>query len=518
MQDSIDATMVERRAEKRFNISWTKKRIPLKTSALFNNAKPSEEWHHDIDATAAGARPSESNFPWTVLRSHTDDYIKKKGKISQADIDLRLASLICAHKSRDIAIASASHAMTSKSLRKLLFADLNVAHGSYWGLKTWLQCLIAANNDNPASVSDLEALFARKLMPFVTDNARAAEWYLVGMSRALREMIIPSIHVLPEFMVLARRAIDDFANRLEGFRLKCEWASAREVVIWMVELANTSSPADPRGRILPEHILDAHFTGWRMWANWRPNIDRIALLSGQSQTMVVVVADLLALEGPDVLTGNYSTLKDGLIATYRAKSSLLHYRRLLIEVDCSTPEGLKKLLERVAGAIDAVFSDETSKTQLQSRFNLFTVLTVANPITNTGLELFEAACSVSSPPDTDVYDTIQQIYINRHHLGGIDIEALRRLIRVLNWPDTERLRRVILQDWLIAGIKNCIEESKEAVRAQMSKVVPWMGPWMRLALELHTFLIVSNASSPLPRLNKLICSGRTCDDLTSSFR
>jgi hypothetical protein len=102
------------------------------------------------------------------VRSHTDNYLKKEGRIIQADIDVKLVIQIVSHEARDIAVAAAAHAISAGSLRAVLPVDQNVMPGSYWGLKMWLQCLIAANDGNPASVTDLEATWARKLLPFAT--------------------------------------------------------------------------------------------------------------------------------------------------------------------------------------------------------------------------------------------------------------------------------------------------------------------------------------------------------------
>jgi hypothetical protein len=222
---------------------WAKSAISLKKSALFNKAKHSEEWHESIDATAGVLHPSDQRFPYSFLRNHTEAYLRKKGKTNQADIDIKLEILITSHDVRDVAVAAVAHAMTAKSLRALLHSDLNIMHGSYWGLETWLQCLIAANDGNAASVTDLEAAFARKLLPFAMQGPRAAEWYLVGLCRTLRDMAVSNMNLIPEFALLTKKAIEIYALRLEGLRLSNEWAAAYESVLWMTELGNQTCSA-----------------------------------------------------------------------------------------------------------------------------------------------------------------------------------------------------------------------------------------------------------------------------------
>ncbi|KAF1937262.1 hypothetical protein EJ02DRAFT_477450, partial [Clathrospora elynae] len=278
MDGLLLSSTVERTTDKRLRISWAKRAIPLKNSTFFNKAKHSEEWHQNIEATAGVLHPSHPKFPKAFLRNHTDVYLRKKGNINQADADIRFAILIESHQARDIAVAAAAHAMTAKSLRALLHAELNVAQGSYWGLDTWLQCLIAANDGNPASVTDLEAEWARSLLPYATHGARAAGSYLKGVSRALRKSKISNMSVLPEFSTLLMRAVADYSAQLEGFRLKCQWLAAHEAVFWMVELDKTTPMTSP-DMLLLEHILDAQFPTWRLWANWRPDIHHIARLA-----------------------------------------------------------------------------------------------------------------------------------------------------------------------------------------------------------------------------------------------
>ncbi|KAH7392856.1 hypothetical protein BKA66DRAFT_557617 [Pyrenochaeta sp. MPI-SDFR-AT-0127] len=284
MNTLFSSPTIERIEEKRHRMTWTKKSTPLKNSTLFNKAKHSEEWHQNVEATAGVLHPSDSKFPYGFVRNHTDVYLRKKGKINQVDTDIRLAILIETHDTRDIAVAAAAHAMSAKNLRELLHVEFNVAQGSYWGLETWLQCLIAANYENPASVADLEALWARMLLPYATHGRCAAESILKGVSRVLRNSSTPNMNILPEFFILLRRAIKDYSTQLEGLRLKSKWAAAHKAIFWMVDLEMTSPAVTPPGYLLPEHIFDSQFPAWRLWSQWRPNIERIIAAISKGNT------------------------------------------------------------------------------------------------------------------------------------------------------------------------------------------------------------------------------------------
>jgi hypothetical protein len=468
---SSTTTTIEGPNDKRLRMPWGKKTIPLKNSVLFNKVNHSEEWHQAIDAAAGVLHPSDPKFPYGLLREQTEVYLKKKGKISRTDADIRLAILITSHEARDVAVAAAAHAITAKSLRALLHADLNVMHGSYWGLKMWLQCLIAANDGSSASVTDLEALWARKLLPFATKGPRAAEWFLAGVCHVLREMALPNMDIVPEFAILASRAITDYATRLEGLRLKNDWAAAYESVLWMIELARTSPITTPLGHILPEHILDSQFPVWRLWTYWKPNVQRIRYLASCDCEKITLVSDLLALEGPDMITGQANTLRDGLVARYDGTKKFLQWRGIIVEVPNRTRESISRVLERVACLLELGTND--SGLGRVEKMLFFRDFLVARPITTKRLDIFEAACKISYKPENNFYDAILDVWDNRDRLGGQHILPLHSLLSVMEEDSAADLSNVIWEGWLHLGIENCMEECREAVCAHIDDGSSW---------------------------------------------
>ncbi|CAO2648557.1 Nn.00g078240.m01.CDS01 [Neocucurbitaria sp. VM-36] len=487
------SSTVERTVDKRLRVSWMKRTIPLKSSTLFNKAKHSEDWHQSVEATAGVLAPSDPKFPYALLHNHTAVYLQKKGKISQADADIRLAILIDANEARDIAVAAAAHAMSAKSLRALLTAQLNVAQGSYWGLETWLQCLIAANYGNPASVTDLETLWARMILPYATHGMFAAGSYLKGVTRALRKVSIPNLHVLPEFLVLVRRAIADYSAQLEGLRLRSQWAAAHDAVFWMMEMESSSPAVTPPGHLLPEHIFDSQFPVWRLWATWRPDLNRISRIASSDRVGLSTIPDLMALDGPDVLTGTQSTLREGLIAQYGSAKPWVRFGSLVIEVPDRTKIGLKNTLERLAKGLDTILARKPSDSGCESMFRLFRD-TVNQPITKKGLDIFESTLKITYTPENDIYNTVRIICLERDSLCGQHVLALQRFIRVLDEPQAEDLRIQFLCPWFHDGVILCIRECLVAVRAHMDRALPWT----HLALEAHAFCsIVKNSKLDL---------------------
>ncbi|KAF9701114.1 hypothetical protein EKO04_000157 [Ascochyta lentis] len=484
----------------RVNDFRTKRRIPLKHSLLFNKAKHSEDWHREIDATAGVLHPSDPKFPHALLRQATDVYLKKKGKIAQADTDIRLAILIGAHEARDIAIAAAARAMTASSLRATLQVDLNVAHGSYWGLNTWLQCLIAANHGNPASVTDLEASWARHLLPFATYGSSAAGKILVGVSRALRECATPNMNTVPDFLTLTSRALTDYAAHLESLRLKNDWLAAHKASYWMAELGRTSPPTTPPGFLLPEHVLDAQFPIWRVWARWRPDVKRITLLSNMDSNSAATLPDLLALEGPDFISGTEFTMRNGLVEQYRSGRSCVKLGRLLIEVPSRTKDSLRSLLESASSTLGTTWTAALAgRPQILS---LFIGLVVNRPMTQEALNLIQAVLHIQESIEPDVLVTICHTHIAQGYLGGGHIRELQRLIQLFDQDCAASLRKILLTPATLQGITKCIQDCQSAIRT----LIEQSQPWTELAVELYEFCDVVRSSQSIPVLGQKIVS------------
>jgi hypothetical protein len=477
--------------------SRMKRRVPLKHSVLFNKAKHSEDWHQAIDAIAGVLPPSDPKFPYPLLRQATEDYLKKKGKITQNDADIRLAILIESHAARDVAVAAGAHAMTAGSLRAILHVNLNVSHGSYWGLETWLQCLIAANYSNPASVTDLEATWANHLLPFATHGPTAAGKVLIGISRALRECATPNMNIVPDFLTLTSRAVADYGAQLEGLRLKNNWTSAYAASCWMAELGRTSPASTPPGFLLPEHILDTQFPIWRVWARWRPNLKVIQLLSSIDGNTTGLLSDLLKLEGPDFVNGEKPTLREGLIEQYTSVCSFVKLGHVLIEVPGHTRDGLRGILESAILTLGSICT-ATPPAYRHRLFNFFAEVTVNQPLTQEALNLVQAILSMAGGLSTSTSptftDNILRVYIQRAELGGKYIHELQDLIQLFDHERALGLRKILLTPDVLGGITRCIQESQAAIRMLLQD----NQPWTELALELHAFCTVLKQSENVP--------------------
>lgn len=123
---------------------------------LFPSLKrQSSTWFRSVNASVAdlhlvtpGQVPvSNPEFPWVQLRQHTDVYLsKKKGNLTQDEIEARLVTLMQKHESKEVAIAACGHRLSPETLRALLVRDVNIDPGNLNGLRSYLQAIVAANH------------------------------------------------------------------------------------------------------------------------------------------------------------------------------------------------------------------------------------------------------------------------------------------------------------------------------------------------------------------------------------
>lgn len=311
----------------------------------------------------------------------------------------------------------------------------------------------------------------------------------------LRTSDVPNMNVLPDFSILARRAFKDFASQLEGFTLRNQWVKAYSSIAWMSMLVKSTPAVTPPGQLLPQHLLDSQFPIWRIWSSWKPNKERIKMLDGLDSAKRGVLPDMLALEGPDFISGNQATLRDGLMSQYGAAKHLVRFRSLVIEVTSSKKDELKEILNRTASAL------ETAIVKGDGAFELFVQLTIARPITQETLQVLQAVERIQDTPKFHVHNAVREIWLARPKITGRHISALSHVICALDDVNGEALRKVFLRPWFIQGIERCIRECQMAVRTHIDTGLRWG----HLALEFHTFCkVVKDSVNCLPLLDALI--------------
>ncbi|ORY15476.1 hypothetical protein BCR34DRAFT_464412, partial [Clohesyomyces aquaticus] len=299
--------------------------------------------------------------------------------------------------------------------------------------------------------------------------------------------------VVPDFSILAHRAFRDFASELEGLKLRCQWVTAYNSIVWLPTIQDNAPAVTPPGHLLPEHLLDISFPLWRIWASWKPRFERITFLDGMCRAQRGVLPDLLALEGPDFISGKYATLADGIIARYGEVKPIVRFQGLIFEVLTCERDELKEMLTKLWNTLEAA-----SKGSAPSSFKLFLQFTIARPITQETLAVMESVYKIPHSPQCPINDSVFRIYEARNKLGGMHIYAIADLIVALEHPRGEDLRKVILKPWLIQGIENCIRECQGAVKTHIDTGLAWT----HLAMEFHDFCtVVKESKNFLPLLD-----------------
>ncbi|KAF2640488.1 hypothetical protein P280DRAFT_549357 [Massarina eburnea CBS 473.64] len=466
--------------------SWSNK-------TLFTKQKPSDEWHEQITFTAGPYSPSDPVFPWSLLRKHTDYYIKKKGKLTQGELDARLGTLIEQHERRDVAIAACAHAMSADAIRALLNVELQIAPASYKGLDSFMQSLIAANHACKQAVSDLEALWARQLLPYMEVGTGAAGRFLEGVCHGLLSTNTRNLNDdLPYFAMLIRRASRDFLGLLEGMRLRCDWIGAAKTVAWMGRLLKDGKGKKKGNVLIPEHVLDSQAPLWRIWARWRPDCKKLEQWRDLGAEKRAVLYDLLALEGPDFVSGEKASLREGLVVQYAAAKRLVRFKSIILELPGrsttrTAKEALAEMLHLLSAAVGTVLEGG------DGHFALFAELAIKRPITHEALQVLHATSKIKDTPRNLIHAAVLDIYTNREDIQGRHILPLLHVLCAMDDDESGReLCDVLLKPWLVAGIERCISQCQLAVRTHMESGMKWS----HFIIELGTFCSVVKDLDP----------------------
>jgi hypothetical protein len=442
--------------------------------------RKSSGWHQQITATAAGRRPVvgpalNGEFPWNQLQRHTDQYLKRKGKLTPQERDVSLMALIENHPTKDIAIAACAHAMSLQAVRSLLRGP-DIHSGSYRGPYSQLQAIVAVNYINPDAVSEPEAQSAVALMPFIvpstTTNDRC-DYPAAAVKTVLTLLIagVPTDSLLHSHIyLLARRAGTDLATQLEALKLDSQWSRARAAVASFSVLSGRSLVLSPGNPAL-EEPLKSTFPNWRAWAVWSPSMDRLHLWEGFPRDRRVVLQDLLALEGPDFVDGGQPTLREGLVT----QSSGFAVRRgnLHIKLKQGVASEVRDMLNRLSNALDAASKAGPSELDLLVHF------CVGKPIDHDALQILEGVYLIA---DISISGDVLQVCTAHRKHWRAQKASIIRLLPFLDSPRREILR-LHLAPYLIDCISNCMEGLQNELSEQLGANVLWSD----MEMKLHAF-------------------------------
>ena len=450
----------------------------------------SDAWHKKINDTVGRRKPTDADFPWTALQNHTEYYMKKKGKLSQTQIDECLLALIQKHPSKKVAIAACAHVISVRSIRNLLVNDLGVKLDSAFELQDHLQVIVATHHVNAGAVSDIESQWARRLL----EHAVAG-----GSSRTLAQQLhdvlsLPPAQVFPDLLLhddisrLATSVCMDFAKQLEDLRHEHRWMDAHTAVGWLSTVITSNSTLQTGTR----NLLDNHFPTWGAWAAWRPDIPRLRARKNNVTFAQSSLGDLFALEGPDfasIVGSEQATLREGLIAQGSSRSqSTLQWGKSHVVFSRNPFRELEKMnviLERLTQVTDFAYSTGPEYTSLLAHF-------CGHKISSEVLQMLEDVQILGKPAFTTV---ILQILTdheqNTTHQG---MNGIRQLLPALNDPRICRMREQ-MRPYVVDRISNYVRELQYTLLIQVDARNQWLAAAMDLlvfccGLQEQTWLLV----------------------------
>lgn len=435
---------------------------------LFRN-RQSSSWHRSITHTAAEHHPvnistdaptPNPNFPWLKLQEHTDEYVKKKKKLSPEQLEARLVEFIRIHADRmDVAIAACGHRLRSEVLRGLLLSDLNVAPGRSLSMSTYLQAIVAANRVNPVSVSDIEAQRANSMIAAAVIGASSPGQYLHELVKIVIAGVPPTFLIYTHLHALALKACTDFAAQLQSLRDAGQLRRAQTAASWLSNISEIAIKSAPEN-LGPEQLLDIAFPTWKSWARWNPNKERLVQWEQFSADERIPLKSLLALEGPDFV-GRHDTMWEEILHSNNSSgistlsSSTVRVGDLILEPRLAADT--ERTIYRLLVCIDAAAKSGPSDA------GLLIYQCAGKTITDDALQLLEVIRAAGEP-------LISPLLLATYGAGkeprSAQMTAAMRLLPLLEHGRRQTLRDLIFPH-LVAFATDSIKNMQAKLKSQL---------------------------------------------------
>ena len=445
--------------------------------------RDSGTWHKTINDTVGLKRPTDADFPWIALENATGCYLKKKGKLSQIQIDERLLALIQNHPSKEVAIAASAHILSTPTIRDLLVNGFRVESDGALGIEEYLQVIIAAGHVNPTAVLEIEVKWARCLLEHASAGGS-----LPTLAQQLRDVLslqptwtVPDLLLQDHIKGLAVSLCKKFSTQIQGLGRRSQWMDAHVVLGWL-STASTSSNTDKTMDAVTRNLLDTNVPRWRAWAVWRPHIPRLLACKDLTTCAHSSLEDLLALEGPDfasAIGSEQATLREGLIAQgSRGSQSTLQWGETHVSFG-KNPfrelESLNGILRRLMNVIDFACSAGPEYTALLA--HLCRVKTISIEV----LQILEGVQVLCEPDFTKV---ILQVFTVPKHSFGQEIWGVRRLLPTLGDSRLFHLRKQ-MQPHVVIRISEYVRGLQNTLSMQLSAGSEWIGAATELLVFIH---------------------------------
>jgi hypothetical protein len=392
-------------------------------------------WHQQVGATIAGQLDFDVGsdeiqiFPFAQLQAHTDEYLKKKGRLTPDGRDARLIALIKDHSAKDVAIVACAHALSPQAVRDLFRGELHVDPRNHLSVLVYLRAVVRVNHANRDAVTGLEAQCAQALIklasPDVIHIREQLHIFAVRMT-ALMKAGAPGNPLLHHVVDgILRSACTNFGAQMEAMQFEMKWLQAHAAANW---LSTLPGPSPNIGR-----LLDDVFPNWRIWAAWRPDINCLRLWENLTAEQRQELRDILSLEGPDFISGGKATLREGLLSQPAVRSgSSVSYGRLVIKLGNGSDDDARTMLDRLVNAFTAACSASLDS------LALFTHICVHNAVDSPKLQILEHVNAISDP---SVSKGVRELLSSR--ANSVRAAGLMQLLPALDGDRGQALREAL---------------------------------------------------------------------------
>ena len=444
--------------------------MPFPFKIKRHDTRDRDDWHRTVQATVGDLRPTDTGFPLTELQEHTKAYVKRRGTLTQEQIDDRLLILIQTHAELGVAFAACANAMSPRSVRVFLTDGLSISHNSYFGsgLVPYLQAIVAANHAKPEVASKAERDWALELIR--NSNSSCAEESLGRRLQRIISLLISEMSddflLRDHAIALARKICQNFASQLETLRAENRWVDAFVAVEWLPR--HSAALIDlSAGSFGPVQLLDSCFRTWQAWAAWRPNMSRLRFLERENVDQYGCLRDLLAIDGPDFTNSGETSLKEGLIAQVLVPQHpslsprTIGWGNICVELTGCVAIELRAILDRLSSSVDAACQGGPDYVALLSH------LCTRSTINYHVAQILEG---VDSLPQT-LIGPVLQIYTRTHDEATV-CKAFNQV-----WPALTEFRTRSLRDslrpYMVAIITSYVLKKQSELYERLQCNKPW---------------------------------------------
>jgi hypothetical protein len=242
----------------------------------------SRGWLEKVKATAqpdcqviSSSGILNESFPWDQLNRHTESYLKKKGKIGQAERDKRLRNLIKKHGILHVSVAACARFMSPESVKSLLADELQKATNDETKFPQFLQATAAAHHENPSAVTEVDSQLARTLISCSDSDSTTDSQRLETLIKRFIAGIPSDSFAYPRICRLIKKLSVLLASHVAALKESGDWLGAHKETGWLSTLLDPSNKSST-GALQAIEVLEGEFPHWRAWAEWSEQDSQLA--------------------------------------------------------------------------------------------------------------------------------------------------------------------------------------------------------------------------------------------------